>query len=799
MLPLATVACLTAVFAVLDIRASLLPPLLFPVLQTLLVFVIYAAISYLAGVGFQRTGSWEILLFGTTLLLFGTALMLAAWFSFVGGLNANTTIHNTSALLGSMVLLVSMFLATGNAPPARAESRMPLRIAAYGGAIAFMGTVTILMLMGLTPAFFTASGPTDLRQVLYGTASILLAISISRMMIIYHGSKADFLYWSALGFGLILIGFAGGLFVDKLSDAVSWFCRLSWYFSSLYLSVAGLLMHLEARKRGLGVPELLAQFMKQSRRNYELLVKTSPDAIISMDKANRILTWNAAAERIFGYAGDEAVGFNLADLIMATQSIASLEGRLEGLPLLKDGRPPPPPMVIEVHARRRSGEMFQAEISLSARRLALGRFAGNAEIITTLMIRDITERKKAEEALHLNQERLALAASGTRIGMYDLDIATGKALWTEQVARIMGLDYATTTTTTTTTTTSFSLSGQYQDLVERIHREDLPRVEEERHRCISERLPYETEYRVLWPDGSVHWVADRGIFQYDSDSSCTRMLGILMDITERKRAEEELRKSEQRYKALSTQLEQRVKERTAQLEQRNKDMQDFLFISSHDLLEPLRKIQTFAGMLPRKQEELNPNKTSYITRMINAVRDMQDRVFSLQAYSHVMASVQTPRNTSLPEAVRRVLSGMETEITMTKASIETGDLPFVEAVESQMVHLFRHLIGNALKFRRTDEPPRVKISSKLVSNDGGRGEYAIHVEDNGIGFDEKYLGKIFRPFQRLNDREKYAGVGMGLTICKKIVERHGGTITARSTPGKGATFIIRLPAMGEEE
>jgi PAS domain S-box-containing protein len=406
LLPLAVLATLTAVFAVLDIRASLFPPLLFPILQTLIVFVVYAAISYLAGVGFKRTGSREILLFGATLLLYGTALMLAAWFSFVGGLNANTTIHNTSALLGSMVLLVFMFVSTGSSPPVRKTSRVPLMIAIYGGAIGFMAAVTILTLAGLTPAFFTPSGPTLLRQVLYGAASILLGTSAAWMLLIYHRSGAAFLYWAGLGFGLILIGFASGLFVGVLSDAVSWFCRLSWYFSSIYLSVAALLMHGEARKRGMGAPELLARFMRQSKGNYELLVETASDAIVSIDERHRIFMWTRSAERLFGYSKEEAVGFDIFDLIVSPRDVVSLEETLKGLSLLPDDRSWAP-MVVEAEARKSSGETFPAEMSLSARRLVVGRLTRTEEIITTISIRDISRRKEAEELLRENEAQLA--------------------------------------------------------------------------------------------------------------------------------------------------------------------------------------------------------------------------------------------------------------------------------------------------------------------------------------------------------------------------------------------------------
>jgi PAS domain S-box-containing protein len=239
-------------------------------------------------------------------------------------------------------------------------------------------------------------------------------------------------------------------------------------------------------------------------------------------------------------------------------------------------------------------------------------------------------------------------------------------------------------------------------------------------------------------------------------------------------------------------LEMRVLERTAELERRNQELQDFAFIASHDLQEPLRKVQTFGDMLVLKSDPLlGPEGRDYIQRMQRAAARMQKLLESLLSYSRVTTKAEPFAQTNLRKSVQGALSNLEIVIKEKGALVKVAPLPTVEADRSQMIQLFQNLIANALKFERENQTPRVSIYSRKHSNTGA---HQICIEDNGIGFDEKYLDKIFMPFQRLHGRSGYEGVGMGLAICKKIVERHDGEITARSEPGKGATFIVTLPA-----
>ncbi|MEW6667512.1 MAG: ATP-binding protein [Thermodesulfobacteriota bacterium] len=259
----------------------------------------------------------------------------------------------------------------------------------------------------------------------------------------------------------------------------------------------------------------------------------------------------------------------------------------------------------------------------------------------------------------------------------------------------------------------------------------------------------------------------------------------------RKQAEESLRRAKD-------ELEVRVQERTAELETYTKRLQEsnqalleFAFIASHDLGEPLRKVVSFGDMLKEEYSEAIGEKgADYLDRMLRATGRMQTLLDSLLEYSQVTTKAEPLREVDLNAVVQEVISDLEVRIAKTGGQVDVGELPVISAEPTQMRQLFQNLIGNALKFHKEGEKPLVKVHG--TGREGG--QVQITVEDNGIGFDEKDLDRIFAPFQRLHGRSsRYEGAGMGLAICRKIVERHGGSITARSRPGQGSTFVVTLP------
>ncbi len=278
---------------------------------------------------------------------------------------------------------------------------------------------------------------------------------------------------------------------------------------------------------------------------------------------------------------------------------------------------------------------------------------------------------------------------------------------------------------------------------------------------------------------------------YDRDRKLQGVFAAARDVTDRKRVEEKL------------------KIYSDKLERSNRELQDFAQVASHDLQEPLRKILAFGDRLKSKAgESLDEQSLDYLQRMCNAAARMQTLITDLMAFSRVEIKGQAFVPTELGVIAREVSADLETRIEEAGGQVEIEELPIIDADPMQMRQLLQNLIGNSLKYHRAGVPPVVRIYSQKLDarspesmdeNALARQLCQILVVDNGIGFDEKYLDRIFNVFQRLHKKGEYEGTGVGLAICRKIVDRHGGTITARSTPGQGTTFVVTLPIRQPKE
>ncbi len=237
-----------------------------------------------------------------------------------------------------------------------------------------------------------------------------------------------------------------------------------------------------------------------------------------------------------------------------------------------------------------------------------------------------------------------------------------------------------------------------------------------------------------------------------------------------------------------------LKAREAALRRSNQELESFASIASHDLQEPLRKIEAFGDRLKQRYHAvLGDDGQMYIERMQSAVKRMRALINDLLDYSRVTTKARPFAPVALGQVIAGVVSDLQMRIESSGGEVVVGDMPTIDADTTQMHQLFQNLIANALKFHRPGVPPRVEITASPITALNAEPRVEIRVTDNGIGFEMKYAERIFGIFQRLHTRAEYEGTGIGLATCRKIVERHGGTITARGAPGQGATFIIDLP------
>jgi PAS domain S-box-containing protein len=373
-------------------------------------------------------------------------------------------------------------------------------------------------------------------------------------------------------------------------------------------------------------------------------------------------------------------------------------------------------------------------------------------------LNDVTERERAIMAVRESEQLYAKAQEVGHFGHWSRDLITDDVTWSEETYRIFGVKQE-------------EFKPTLENFLALVHPSDREPLMEGIKGSILNRKPLHTEYRILRPDGVERVIYSVSELRQEESGRRLGLIGTLHDITERKRAEDALKVNAERLEVL------------------NQDLQEFAFVASHDLQEPLRKIQSFASRLKTKcGSTLGEDGCDYLSRMESAASRMSSLLSALLAYSRVRTRTNPWGEINLEEVAHEVVSDLELMIERTGGCIEVGALPVIEADKAQMYQLLQNLVGNALKYKRESENPIIRIDGVAVS-----GVARIVVEDNGIGFDEKYLDRIFKPFQRLHGRGAFEGTGMGLAIARKIVERHGGTITATSVPGVGSTFIITLP------
>jgi PAS domain S-box-containing protein len=324
-----------------------------------------------------------------------------------------------------------------------------------------------------------------------------------------------------------------------------------------------------------------------------------------------------------------------------------------------------------------------------------------------------------------------------------------------------------------------------------VHPEDGPVLNEAWINSREIGTPYKAEARLKGRDGKFRWFHVHGEPIRSEKKVIIKWVGAFTDIHEQKLAEELLRLSEERLEFL-------VKKRTEQLERSNEDLQQFAHVASHDLKEPIRKIKIFSNLLQEEfSSAFNENAKLYLSKIQGATERMLLMMEGVLSYAALDGYQQGLDDVDLNEIIRSVETDLEMVIQKRKAILQRDHLPKIQGYPVLIYQLFYNLISNALKFSKTDIKPHIRILYQPVVIDNK--DFAqFRVIDNGIGFDPKFAERIFQTFARLNAKEDYEGTGLGLALCKKIVNRHHGFLTASAEPGLGAEFVVQLPFIQAE-
>lgn len=481
-----------------------------------------------------------------------------------------------------------------------------------------------------------------------------------------------------------------------------------------------------------------------------LILDQSHDSIIATDLDGYVTSWNKGAERMFSYSAEEALGRHISFIYPEDQH-ELLKHEIIA-PLKKKGE-----HKAEVRLRRKSGEEFHAVLLLTLLRDENDKVIG---MVGSSM--DITERKRAEEVLRESEERFRLIAETITEAFWIADIPIERMFYVssgyERIWR----------------RTCKSLYENPRSFLDAVHPEDRERIFAN---LALEKTgqPFDHEYRIVWPDGSIRWIWDRGFPVRDKNGQVTRYVGVARDITERKLVEQQLKRT------------------SDALARSNAELRQFAFGVAHDLLNPLNIIAGCIYLFKQRYKgKMGVQFDNLLEYSINEFNKIKGFVQDLLAYAKIETTSQDFDSVDFSSVVDEAVNNLQQDIKESGAAVTYDNLPVVIADKIQMIRLFQNLISNAIKYCGK-KSPKINISAEWKEN-----EWFFSVQDNGIGIEAKNFERIFTMFQRVDDTSGHPGAGIGLAICKKIVECHGGRIWVESEPEKGSTFYFTMPSEGNK-
>ena len=471
-------------------------------------------------------------------------------------------------------------------------------------------------------------------------------------------------------------------------------------------------------------------------------VESSNDAIITESLDGTIKSWNMGARKIYGYSAEEILGKDVSIL-----EPDNLKGEIKQL--IKKTKQKEKIQHYETLRLKKGGTVINVSITLSPIFDSSGKF-----VAISCIGRDITDGKAAEEKLRESEEKYRNIVETANEGIFIIDDEAVVTYANRKLTDMLG----------------YSLEEGIGRPIWGFISEESKDVVKLNLKKSRQGINDSYELKLIKKNGSSLWTHISNKAFFNKDGKFVGSLSMLTDITKIKKAEETL------------------KLKLEELTRSNEELEQFAYVSSHDLQEPLRMITSYLQLLQRRyQGQLDDKADKYIHFAVDGASRMQNLINDLLEYSRVTRSAREPKTTNCEFILNQALSNLKLMIRDNKVTISSDPLPYVMADPTQLIQVFQNLILNGIKFH-SEEAPKIHVSADKKAS-----EWVFSVQDNGIGIDLKYSERIFEIFKRLHKREDYNGTGIGLAICKKIVERHGGRIWVESELGKGSTFYFTLP------
>jgi PAS domain S-box-containing protein len=486
--------------------------------------------------------------------------------------------------------------------------------------------------------------------------------------------------------------------------------------------------------------------LQRTLEEKNFILESIGDAFFAVDKNWTVLYWNKEAEKVVGRNREAIVGKNL------WEEYADAVG-------LK--------FYTEYHRAMETGENVQFDEYYPATDQWFEVTAYPSEQGLSVYFKDVSIRKIAEREIQQSNERFEKIAEATNDAVWDFDATKNELFWGKGFSTQFGYDLG-------------SIKPSFDLLVSLIHPEDRQKILDKINRALNDpkAINWFEEYRFMTANGNYAFVIDRAVFIRDEQGRAKRIVGAMTDITYRKEYEDSLQ-------LLNKQLAKQAKD----LELSNRELEQFAYIASHDLQEPLRMVSSFLTQLERRYSDVLDDKAKqYIHFAVDGAKRMRQIILDLLEFSRIGRHTGVPEWIDLNTLVKEITAVQRDTIEAKGARITSDHLPSLYVHRLPITQVFQNLIGNGLKYAKPDAAPQINIQAKKQDD-----HWLFSVRDNGIGIDKEYYDKIFVIFQRLHTRDQYGGTGIGLSIVKKIIENFGGRIWVESEPGQGSTFYFTLP------